>query len=189
MVSSRSGLHQDAYSVSRYKVRRLEAASLHAAYRRGVQQGNCYSLRGDRARLTHVKISTDAPALSHLFSQGANAVELLKSEPEARLKLAKLLAENAEGEALAALREPIEDLRFEVLYAIITTKDAANRSRNLPLFSRISLRRSLRSLEVMGVPASFGFVDDSYGRDNGRKKKRKPQTSKAKSSGSSGTGN
>lgn len=156
----------------------LDKKDISPATHTQVEPCDVFALRDDRARLTHVKISTDAPALSHLFNQGANAVELLKSEPEARSKLSKLLAAEATGVALIALREPVEAMRFEVVYAIITTKDAARRSRNLPLFSRISLRRSLKSLEVMGIPASFGVIDDTYGRAVGRKKPRKPRASR-----------
>jgi uncharacterized protein (TIGR04141 family) len=138
-----------------------------------------YSLRDGNARLIHVKISTDAPAMSHLFNQGSNAVELLRSEPEARDNLSALILAKANSpDVTDELLAPVPDSKFEVAYAIITPKDKSGRSGNLPLFSRISLRRNLKSLEVMGTPAVFGYIDDSYGRSIGRKKPRKPRATK-----------
>jgi uncharacterized protein (TIGR04141 family) len=125
--------------------------------------------------LIHIKISTDAPALSHLFNQGTNSVELLKSEPDSVEKLTKLVREhgNAETCGIEHLIAPLEGGRFEVMYAIITPKNQNRKSANLPLFSRVSLRRNLRALQLMNIPASFGFVHDSYPRSSGKVKKRK----------------
>lgn len=138
-----------------------------------VEPCDIYTIREGRVRLIHVKISTDSSTLSHLFNQGSNSVELLKSEVASRDELARLVKSRAGSGAVEQLCAPIHTTNYEVTYAIITTKLAEKRSFNLPLFSRISLRRNIKSLELMGATARFGFIDDSYARATGRKKRRK----------------
>ena len=152
----------------------LDSTNITPSGQTNVEPCDVYSVREDRALLIHIKISTDAPALSHLFNQGTNSVE----------KLINLVRErgNAESDGVEHLIEPVRDGRFEVMYAIITPKDQTRKSANLPLFSRVSLRRNLRALQLMNVRASFGFIQDSYHRSSGREKRRR--TRKKAASGS-----
>jgi len=140
-----------------------------------VEPCDIYSLNGDVAVLTHVKISTSAQNLSHLFSQGVTAAELILGEPQSRTKLESLVrakAPQADGESLVA---PIATRDIEVRYAIITHKDASKASANLPLFSRINFMRCAKNLELMRVRVSFGFVRDVAPDQPGLKKQRKPR--------------
>jgi uncharacterized protein (TIGR04141 family) len=68
---------------------------------------------------------------------------------------------------------PLDDQRHQVVFVIVTHKSKANRSANLPLFSRISLMRNMKSLQVMSVRAAFGFVEDKTPKTAGKKKTRK----------------
>lgn len=121
-----------------------------------IEPCDLYTVRADAATLIHVKISTGSSLLSHLFNQGANSVELLKSDDDAPRRLAALIQDRADGPVDVA---PVTEKRYTVVFAIITRKDPGQKSLNLPLFSRISLARNIRALHrLMGVPVSFGFV-------------------------------
>jgi uncharacterized protein (TIGR04141 family) len=69
--------------------------------------------------------------------------------------------------------KPLDSKKFRVIFAIITHKDKAGESNNLPLFSRISLMRVMRMLRVMSVEAAFGFVADKSLKKAGKKKSKK----------------
>ena len=121
-----------------------------------IEPCDLYTVRAAAATLIHVKISTGSSLLSHLFNQGANSVELLKSDDDAPRRLVALIQARADGVIDVA---PVEEKRYAVVFAIITRKDPGQKSLNLPLFSRISLARNIRALHrLMGVPVSFGFV-------------------------------
>jgi uncharacterized protein (TIGR04141 family) len=144
-----------------------------------IEPCDLYDVVDGKAVLIHVKISTDSTALSHLFNQGANSVELLKSEELARQKLSDLVATMAGTDREAEMTAPIRERHFRVVYAIISKKSASGRSGNLPLFSRISLRRNLRALDLMDVPASYGFVKDDLDRSSTRERSRKRRSNKS----------
>jgi len=138
-----------------------------------------YTVIDHRAALVHVKFSTTSSQLSHLFNQGTNSVELLKSEEGAPERLIALLTEkHKEGDDIDALTEPVRAGNYTVVFAIITWRDPNNRSLNLPLFSRISLARTVKVLHrLMNVPVSFGFVKDASVRAPARPKPRKVRKS------------
>lgn len=125
------------------------------------------------ATLYHVKVSTQSARLSHLFNQGVNAVQLLKLEESAVSKLQGLLRDRAAEGVAKELHDMIDRGEFRVVFAIVTHKPKGKRSANLPLFSRISLARALRSLCLMGVKGSYGFVLNKSPRAQGKKKPRK----------------
>jgi uncharacterized protein (TIGR04141 family) len=125
-----------------------------------VEPCDVYGIKSSRALLIHIKISTSSSELSHLFNQGTNSVELLKSEDESVEKLTKLVHERADAAGVDELIKPLHNRKFEVIFGIITHKDKRGKSANLPLFSRISLMRNLKALKLMEIPASFGFIDD-----------------------------
>jgi uncharacterized protein (TIGR04141 family) len=111
--------------------------------------------------LIHVKRSTRSSSLSHLFNQGANSVELLRKETESKEKLKELVGNNPE------LSELIDNEKFKVVYGIITNKAMNNsndRSKNLPIFSRISLSRTLSYLKMMRIPCSVYLIPDEFDR-------------------------
>lgn len=134
--------------------------------------------------LTHVKIGTSSATLSHLFNQGSNSADLLIDEPASRDRLVAAIAdrrrkavEKASGSAdeIEAARSAgekfgenvkasIKERTFRVEFAIISKKDPSLKSDNLPLFSRVSLRRVLKDLDRSNVEAQFGFVADKTDR-------------------------
>lgn len=155
----------------------LDRKDISPAGQSQVEPCDLLTKRDGTADFYHVKVSTLSAQLSHLFNQGVNAIELMRLETEATEKLEALIRDSvgdeAEAEAFMAL---VREQKCRVIFAIVTRKDAAARSNNLPLFSRISLMRSLKALQLMNMEALYIFVEDRSGNAKGRKKQRKKRT-------------
>ncbi|RDI32766.1 DUF6119 family protein [Lentzea flaviverrucosa] len=138
----------------------LDRTSVSPKGQTGIEPCDIYLADDGKATLVHVKISTDSSLLSHLFNQGTNSVELLRSEDSAPGRLVKLIRTKAnEHSDVDALVAAVHSGNYAVVFAIITRKDPNEKSLNLPLFSRISLARNIKALDrVMRVPVSFGFI-------------------------------
>lgn len=118
-----------------------------------VEPCDLYILEDGKAILAHIKISTRSSSLSHLFNQGINSMQLIRIDAESKEKLFNLLpAEN--------FKAPIENQKIEVIFGIITAKDKEKKSKNLPIFSRISLVRTINSLRLMAIPCRIVFIKD-----------------------------
>ncbi|HEX2253041.1 MAG TPA: DUF6119 family protein [Thermoanaerobaculia bacterium] len=141
----------------------LDRSNISPSGQTQIEACDLYTLEEAGGIFYHVKRSTLSAQLSHLFNQGTNALEVLRLEPEADQKLRNLIQERAADRA-AEFLSPIDRRDLGVRFAIITHKDARLRSANLPLFSRISLQRSIKALRIMGVEGSFGFVPDETGK-------------------------
>ncbi|MGE0531905.1 MAG: DUF6119 family protein [Hyphomonadaceae bacterium] len=115
-------------------------------------------LRQARAVLVHVKVSSFSFKLSHLFNQGTTATELLRENDAARTKLKRIVNERAPVEQIHPMIKAIDARKFAVVYAIVSHKDPADKAMNLPLFSRITLRRSIKALRAMDTEARFCFI-------------------------------
>lgn len=157
----------------------LDLASISPPLQTQVEPCDLYEVVNGRATFRHLKVSTLSSQLSHLFNQGINAIELLKAEPDAEKRLRDLLSSKAKAAELPKLVKPLDEGKHHVSFAIITHKDPAKKSLNLPLFSRISLRRCLRSLLLMSVKGSFGFIKDVSPKKAGVKKTRKKKAKKS----------
>lgn len=154
----------------------LDTKSISPTGQYDVEPCDLYSVEKDFAQFYHVKVSTLSKELSHLFNQGLNSIELLKSEEQSRKKLDALIdaSTNHSPKQKKAFKSPLLDQNYAVTFAIVTHKDKAQKSANLPLFSRISLRRNLKSLvEIMSIRARYGFVKDDSKKAGGKKKKKK----------------
>jgi uncharacterized protein (TIGR04141 family) len=138
-----------------------------------VEPCDLLAVRDGVAAFYHVKVSTLSAQLSHLFNQGVNAIELMRLEPQAVDKLEVLIREVLTGGDPDALVALVRDRKYRIVFGIVTRKDPTGRSLNLPLFSRISLMRSMKALQLMDVPASVMFIADQVAAAEGRKKKRK----------------
>jgi len=115
---------------------------------------------GHRASLYHIKISTRSSHLSHLFNQGVNSIELIELEETSRTKMQQLVVDRLGGNDQATYLAPFEHFDFRVVFGIISHKDPAGLSDNLPLFSKISLMRNMQRLDVMRVPCALAFIPD-----------------------------
>jgi uncharacterized protein (TIGR04141 family) len=151
----------------------LDTTNISPAGQGQVEPCDLYSVHDGTAFFHHVKVSTLSSQLSHLFNQGTNAIELIKSEEESREKLKDLIKRKVDGKKLKALIQPLDAEKHQVVFAIVTHKDKNHKSKNLPLFSRMSLMRSAKALKLMSVSVAFGFVEDNSPKMAGKEKPRK----------------
>lgn len=125
---------------------------------------------GHRASLYHIKISTRSSHLSHLFNQGVNSIELIELEETSRTKMQQLVVDRLGGNDQATYLAPFENFDFRVVFGIISHKDPAGLSDNIPLFSKISLMRNMQRLDVMRVPCALAFIPDESPAKGGHSK-------------------
>lgn len=137
-----------------------------------VEPCDLLAVRNDIVNFYHIKISTHSAQLSHLFNQGINSIELIHLEPEVVEKLENLIKKTLPDDAnkIALL---IRERKYCIIFGIVTQKDPANKSLNLPLFSRISLMRGMKALRLMNIPGYVMFITDKNTPTAGRKKTRK----------------
>jgi len=114
----------------------------------------------DRATLYHIKISTRSTQLSHLFNQGVNSLELISLEAQAKEKLRLLIRADLHGNDEQNYLAPLNSDNYKVVFAIITHKNRNALSDNLPLFSKISLRRNMQRLDLMKAQSAIMFIED-----------------------------
>jgi uncharacterized protein (TIGR04141 family) len=153
----------------------LDKTSIAPKGQKQVEPCDIYELAGGKAVLHCIKISTLSAQLSHLFNQGTNSVKLLRSEAEAMASMEALISGMVTAARAAEFLAPLKADLLKVVFGIVTHKDKAQKSLNLPLFSRISLMRCMKDLKIMGIEAEFAFIDDQSAKTDGKKKKRKPK--------------
>lgn len=151
----------------------LDKTNIAPAGQKQIEPCDIFELAGGKAVLHHIKISTLSAQLSHLFNQGTNSVRLLRSDAEAMHNMKTLVSGKVDAAKRAIFVAPLEADQMKVAFGIITHKDKAEKSRNLPLFSRISLMRCMKDLRMMGIEAEFSFIADGSPKSDGKKKKRK----------------
>ena len=125
-----------------------------------VEPCDLFRLEGSTAALYHVKRSTVSAQLSHLFNQGVVSLELLRTESVAVEKLKEILADMAPGGVDSQIVSAIDSGNFGIRFVVITHKDPANKSENLPLFSKITLNRVSKYLEIAHSPCQISFAND-----------------------------
>jgi uncharacterized protein (TIGR04141 family) len=138
-----------------------------------VEPCDLYRLERERAIFYHVKLSTRSSTLSHLFNQGLVSIELLRTEAESKNKLKELITHKVDERHIEKYLNPINNDKIGVVYAIITHKDNENKARNLPLFSRISLKRCINMFRMMNIDIKICFVMDKSDKKTSKIKKRK----------------
>lgn len=125
---------------------------------------------GLRAIFYGIKISTRSSQLSHLFNQGLNAVELLRLEDASRTKIKALISERLGANDETRYHAPIDASEFKVTFGVITRRDKNQLSRNLPLFSKISLMRNMQKLDLYRIPTALTFIQDNSAMKDGYSK-------------------
>lgn len=122
------------------------------------------------ADLYHIKISTRSAHLSHLFNQGLNAIEILKQEDECAAKMKDLVRSKVAEDNRDIFSAPIDSKKYSVVFGIISHKAAEAQAKNLPLFSRLSLMRTMQILDLYTVRCSLLFIEDHSPKKGGHKK-------------------
>ncbi|CDZ51208.1 DUF6119 family protein [Neorhizobium galegae] len=151
----------------------LDMQSISPDGQTAVEPCDLLTVRNGVATFYHVKVSTLSAQLSHLFNQGVNAVELMRLEPQAVDKVEALVRGLMTGGDLDALVALVRERKYCIVFGIVTRKDPTRNSLNLPLFSRISLMRGMKALQLMDVQGNIIFITDQAVPGEGRKKKRK----------------
>ncbi len=150
----------------------LHQTNISPTSQRQVEPCDLYKAEDGKSFYYHIKLSTRSSSLSHLFNQGVNSLELVKLESSAKEKIKNLVKDKLNGNNESDYIGPIEDDASKVIYAIITHKDESKKCSNLPLFSRISLMRSIKALRLMSVEAAVCFIKDESLKKQGKKKTR-----------------
>lgn len=114
----------------------------------------CDLIREDNGKLQlfHIKRNTRSSSLSHLFKQGEVACDLLLHESSSRETLKSLLEQQHVWGAL------IDNKEFHIIYGVITSRSILEGIKLLPLFSRISLYRVIKSLDAKRIDCSIVFI-------------------------------
>ncbi|MBY5395339.1 TIGR04141 family sporadically distributed protein [Rhizobium leguminosarum] len=154
------GEYNDSVGIAGLGFQSLDRKNISPLGQTQIEPCDLVRINGDLIEFVHVKLSTQSSVLSHLFNQGANAIDILRSDERAVGKLKNLISEKHGGVIPPEWGALIDSERYSVIYAIITHKNHVERSRNLPLFSRISLYKTMRSLRARGIVRGFAFVAD-----------------------------
>lgn len=150
----------------------MDKSNISPAGQKQVEPCDIFEVTQNAIVLHHVKKSTVSATLSHLFNQGLNSIQLIRDEEEALENLKALAADKAPDGAEAAFLEAFEGKNYKVAFHIITHKNKDDKSLNLPLFSRISLKRTMKELRRMGIEAEYCFVENQAAQSVGKKRKR-----------------
>ena len=170
---SSEGAYNQAVAASDDNIVCLDEENISLAGHTAVEPCDLYSVLDGYAVFDHVKVSTLSSKLSHLFNQGTNSIELLRAEEDALRNLEELIKSKAKPEKVKELLAPLATSNHAVRFIIVTHKDASKKSANLPLFSRISLMRNMKALQVRGIRGAYGFVSDEVAKVGGIKKVKK----------------
>ncbi len=157
----------------------MDKGDISPAGQKQVEPCDVFEIEDDLVVLHHVKKSTVSATLSHLFNQGLNSIQLIRDDNDALENIKALAAHKAPDGQEVKFLAAFESNRFKVIFQIITHKDKAALSLNLPLFSRISLKRTMKELRRMGIEAEFCFVENRAEKSEGKQKKRKKKVGDA----------
>ncbi len=138
-------------------IRCLDMKNISPPKQYSVEPCDIYYVHENIVHLIHIKISTLSSKLSHLFNQGVNSIRLLKSYQESRDKLKDLVSESSSDSL-------IDKKKYKVIYGIITPKNKSDQSDNLPIFSRMSLARTLNALMLMDIECRVVLIKDNVNR-------------------------
>ena len=140
-----------------------------------IEPCDLYTVEGGKRVFIHVKISTLSATLSHLFNQGINPIQMLKTNKKSQEMLHDIIVGQADKSTTVSSIGLTEYKDIDVCFAVISKKEASGKSDNFPLFSRISLMRTMKALVAMSVSVSYTFVKDSSVTAPGKPKPRKPR--------------
>ncbi len=119
-----------------------------------------FCLEKDQVNFYHVKRSTRSAGLSHLFNQGVNSIELMIRVDSCMAdKIIPLIQSKTSDFTVEKVSSSLQNRQIKVVFAIVSKRKDAT-PKNLPLFSRISLRRAIQILQLMNVDIELGFIED-----------------------------
>lgn len=114
----------------------------------------------ETSHFVHVKIEKGSQSYSHLFNQGISSLAIINSQEGSREKLKDLIQSRISKKYANAYMKAVDSRRSTVIYAIITPKDKSLKSKAIPLFSRISLKHAIATLNSMNAKCIVTFVNN-----------------------------
>jgi uncharacterized protein (TIGR04141 family) len=142
-----------------------------------IEPCDLYFVENDKAVFYHIKLSTRSSTLSHLFNQGVNSAEILRTMPESKEKLKSLIEKKIDKSLKDKYIAPIDNGQLRIVYAIITHKDINGKSKNLPIFSKITLKHCINIFNMMNIDVKVCYIKDN----SLKKPSKKRKTAKRKS--------
>ena len=126
-----------------------------------IEPCDIYTVQNGFANFIHIKIGTRSSLLSHLFNQGINSLSLINSVTEAKENLKRQIRQKIGNNNYDDYINPIDSYKIKVVFAIVTNKDPMLKSKILPLFSRISLKRTIQELRSRNVNVIITVIKDN----------------------------
>ena len=119
------------------------------------------SMQNDEVKFVHVKRSTRSAGLSHLFNQGVNSIQLTLHIGKPVLdQVRNLVSTQLSDDDVNKILRAVKERSVKVIFGIVTSRNQSAISANLPLFSRVSLRQAMRTLDLLGIEARYGFINN-----------------------------
>lgn len=178
-IVASEGLYNSTCAQNDADIACLDTTDISPPGQTAVEPCDLVQITANEARLIHVKLSTRSSQLSHLFNQGLVSAELIREEKQHSAKKFHELISAAKDTAFADRFAPMLDSNvIRVRFAIVTHKDPARLSDNLPMFSKMTLSRTLKELRRMNFLYDFGYVADKVPSKPGRTQKPKARKTK-----------
>ncbi|HAT9117803.1 TPA: hypothetical protein JBB47_13475, partial [Legionella pneumophila subsp. pneumophila] len=151
----------------------LDKTSISLPKQHAVEPCDILQIAENQIVMHHIKRNTLSAPLSHLFNQGMNALHLMLDNHKTFDNLKTLIINKLPTSKDDLIHLSIKDVKFKIIYGIITHKNKDKKSSNLPLFSRISLYRSIKTFNRMNIESELCFIKDETKVRAGKEKKRK----------------
>lgn len=126
-----------------------------------------YEASGEQNIFYHIKHGVNSAKLSHLFQQGLTSIDLIKNDNNSKDTLTNLIIETRQEKNGIQANDAISvnaflrNGKYKVIYGIINPKDASKKSKNLPIFSCISLKNAIDRLKMQNVEVAFCFIKNA----------------------------
>lgn len=135
----------------------LDRSTIAPASQTQIEPCDLVRLNNEELQLFHIKLGTRSAMLSHLFNQGIVSLDLLRSEESSRCKLKEILNDRNLND-LDNYNMAIDSKNFSVIFGIVTHQEIEKGVHLLPLFSKISLYRVIKSLETRNTEWGLVFI-------------------------------
>lgn len=131
----------------------LDRENIAPRSQKAVEPCDVCELGNDQVVFFHVKRGVAGTQLSHLLNQGLNAIELLLNEPKSLVELRRLIEKHGHKDSVEKSIAMIQKRNITVCTIILAEGGLKNKTiaDRIPLLSRISLHRAIKSLQNMGV--------------------------------------
>ncbi len=116
-------------------------------------------------QMIHLKDSEDSAPLSHLWSQGLVSAQSLMSDRQFRKQVRKAAGEREKLHGrmgfvhLLPTEKKIDPAELTIVYGILKKKHTRSKKLNIPFFSKVALRATVRQLTMMGYHTELHLIE------------------------------